>query len=427
MRFFPPAGQFFALALSAGFVCASFAGKIHASETAGGVPKVFCDDVQALVASKAALSGGDAALRPALHHLLANADKLLDQKPLSVMDKKQVAPSGDKHDFVSQAPYFWRDTNSPDGKYIRHDGERNPESNADSDSGHFQKICADAHTLALAYYFSGDEKYAVKVTEIIRVWFLNSATKMNPNLNFGQGIPGEVEGRPAGLISARGLVHLVDAIGLLAGSKAWDETDQQGMAAWFTDYLQWLTTSKIGRGELDAKNNHGTFCDTQAAAIALFLGKTEMARDLVSQAREKRVGRQIEPDGRQPLELARTTSFGYSCFNLRALMDLAGLGRSVGVDLWHYQTADGRSILKATEFMAQYADPKSKWPFQQIHAANHGDLGELLLRAAAEFPESKPIQDGLKFFKAENLGDSPARLYLKTQHRRTAVAAVSDI
>src|SRR5207245_1273846 len=110
-------------------------------------------------------------------------------------------------------------------------------------------------------------------------------------------------------------------------------------------------------GELDAKNNHGTYCDTQAAAIALFLGKNDMARDIVSQAREKRVARQIEPDGREPLELVRTTSFGYSMFNLHALMDLAGLGRAVDVDLWHFQTKDGRSIVKAAEFMAPYADP----------------------------------------------------------------------
>ena len=99
--------------------------------------------------------------------------------------------------------------------------------------------------------------------------------------------------------------------------------------------------------------------------------------------------------------------------NLRALMDLAGIANVVGVDLWHCQTKDGRSILKATEFMAPYADPKLKWPFQQIHPANRNDLGELLLRAAAEFPDSQPIQDGLKFFKRESFEDNPAQLYLK--------------
>jgi len=399
------------IVLAVGFLC--LAAVSRAADATGTAPKVFCDDPATLVASKQALAAGDAALKPALTHLLAEADKRLKQKPASVMDKNQVPPSGDKHDFISQAPYFWRDSNSPDGKYIRKDGERNPEANNDSDSGRFQKTCADAHTLALAFYLSGDEKYAAKVTEMIRVWFLNPATRMNPNLNYGQGIPGEVEGRPAGLISARGLVHLVDAIGLLAGSKAWTEDDQKGMTTWFTQYLHWLTTSKIGRGELDAKNNHGTYCDTQAAAIALFLGKTEMARELVTQAREKRVTRQIEPDGRQPQELVRTTSFGYSMFNLHALMDLACIGRVVGEDLWHFQTKDGRSILKATEFMAPYVDPKSKWPFKQIHPANRDDLTELLLRAAAEFPDSQPVKDALKTLKLDDFKDNPARLYLK--------------
>jgi hypothetical protein len=413
-KFISPLLRIMLVALAVGALGAGRASRVQAAASVAVPLKVFCADAQIVATNKAALAAGDTALQPALKHLLVEADKLLKQKPFSVMDKQQVPPSGDKHDYISQAPYFWRDTNAPEGKYIRHDGERNPEAGADSDSGHFQKTCADAYTLALAFYFSGEESYAVKAAELIRVWFLDPATKMNPNLNYGQGIPGETEGRPAGLISARGLVHLVDGIGLLAGSSAWTAADQQAMSAWFTDYLQWLTTSKIGRGELNAKNNHGTYCDAQVAAIALYLGRTAMAREIVSQAREKRVARQIEPDGRQPFELARTTSFGYSCFNLRALMDLADIGRSVGVDLWHYQTADGRGILKATEFMAPYADPALVWPYQQIHQANRADLGELLLRAAAEYPDSQPIRDGLKNFKAESQADNPSRLYLKT-------------
>ena len=358
------------------------------------------------------LAAGDPALRPALDRLLADADKRLQQKPSSVMDKTQIPPSGDKHDYVSQAPYSWRDTNSPGGKYVSRDGERNPEAEKNSDAGNFASVCSDTHTLALAYYFSSDEKYAAKAGEFIRVWFLNPATRMNPNLKYGQGIPGSVEGRPAGLISARGLADLVDAIGLLAGSKIWTTNDQQRMTAWVGDYFHWLTTSNIGLGEDAASNNHGTFYDVQAASLALFLGKTNFAREKLLAAREKRIAQQIEPDGKMPRELARTLSFHYSLFNLRAEMQLAALGRSVGVDLWHYQTTDGRSILRAAEFMAQFADPARAWPNRQIQKPNRYELGELLLRATAEFPESK-LKDALKCFRPEDFAACAERLYLK--------------
>lgn len=372
---------------------------------------VFSADQQTLAASKLALAKGNSALKPVLSQLLEDVDARLDQKPPSVMDKKLVPPSGDKHDYISQAPYYWRDTNSPDGKYVRHDGERNPESKADSDAGRLGGVCSGVHTLGLAYYFTDNEKYAAKAAELMRVFFLNPATRMNPNLNFGQGIPGEVEGRPTGLIGARGLADLVDGIGLLAGSKSWTADDQQKMKAWAGAYFHWLTTSKIGLGEDAASNNHGTFYDVQAVSLALFIGNTNYAREKLLTARQKRVAQQIEPDGKMPRELARTLSFNYSLFNLRAEMSLADLGRVAGVDLWHYQTTDGRSLLKAVEFMAPYADPKREWPYKQIHKANRSELNDVLRRAAVEYPESNAIAEALKFSNKED--NSPSRLYLR--------------
>ena len=373
--------------------------------------RVFSADPQTLAASKAALASGNSTLQDALAQLLKEADGRLDQKPVSVMDKQQTPPSGDKHDYVSQAPYFWRDTNSPDAKYVRRDGERNPESNNDTDAGRLVRVCSSAHALGLAYYFTGDEKYAAKATELIRVFFLDPATRMNPNLDFGQGIPGEVDGRSAGLISARCFADLVDGIGLLAGSKSWTSDDQQKMTAWVKDYFHWLTTSKIGLGEHAASNNHGTHYDVQAVSLALFIGNTNYARQELLAARTNRIADQIEPDGKMPRELARTLSFGYSTFNLHAEINLAELGRAMGVDLWHYQTSDGRSILKALEFVAPYADPEHAWPYQQIRKPNLGDLNELLLRAAVEYPDSAPIKNALKFTNMRD--NNPMRLYLR--------------
>jgi len=173
-KFIFPGRLFFMLVLAAGFVY--FTGKVQASEAKGKMPGIFSADPQTLVASKSALAAGDATLRPALNRLLADADKGLERKPSSVMDKIQIPPSGDKHDYISQAPYFWRDTNSPGAKYVNRDGERNPEAEKNSDARNFATVCYDTHTLALAYYFSGDEKYASKAAEFIRVWFLNPAT-----------------------------------------------------------------------------------------------------------------------------------------------------------------------------------------------------------------------------------------------------------
>jgi hypothetical protein len=227
---------------------------------------------------------------------------------------------------------------------------------------------------------------------------------MNPNLNYGQGIPGEVEGRPEGLISARGLVGLMDAIGLLAESKSWTAADQHEMIVWVGEYFDWLTTNKLALQEGSATNNHGTYYDTQVVVCAMFLGKMDVARNLLLKDCDHRIARQIEPDGRQPRELTRTLSFNYSLFNLRALFDLASLGQNAGVDLWHYQTSDGRSILKALKFMAVYADPKREWDYKQIHQANRQDLADLLLQAGVIYND-EDLKESLKCFSAKKLSE----------------------
>jgi len=397
----------FAQVVSSALVLMSL-GSAHAAAL-----RAFYADPQMLAEAKARFATNDASLKSAFDKLFSDADKALKTAPVSVTDKKKTPPSGSKHDFVSQAPYFWKDTNSANGRYIRKDGERNPESNVDSDAGRIGKMSSSVSSLALAFYFSGKEEYAAHATKFLRVWFLDSATRMNPSLDFGQGIPGQVDGRPEGVLQTRGLVEVVDAIGLLKDSKSWTAKDQEGMEAWATKYLDWLTTSKIGRGEGNAANNHGTHYDVQVTSLALFVGKTDEATKIVETARQKRVAKQVERDGKQPLELARTTSFGYSLFNLRALMDLASLGKNSSVDLWHFQTSDGRSIRKALEFLTPYADPSKKWPYQQIHEANRDSLGEMLLRAAAEYPDEQ-FSQALKFFPADELASSRTRLLFKT-------------
>lgn len=328
----------------------------------------------------------DEAAGKALKKLLADADKALAVIPPSVMQKTKVPPSGDKHDYMSIAPYFWPNPATKDGlPYQRKDGKVNPESRdeAANDTLRARLVGATVETLALGYYFSGDEKYAEHAAKILRTWFLDPATKMTPHFRFAQAVPGVNDGRGTGILEARGLADAADAAILLAGSKHWSAADQQALLAWGATYFEWLTTSKNGQDEHAAKNNHGTWYDVQAAKWALVLGRKDKAQEICAEAATRRIGVQIQPDGKQPLELSRTASFSYSCFNLRALSALAGLGEHAGVDLWKHRSADGRSLIAALEFLAPYLGKNPKpWTMQQIHESNDDDVLPVL-RAAA--------------------------------------------
>lgn len=364
-----------------------------AAETACGSelpgPPVFCMSPEALAKAKAGVMARDEAVRPAMERLRKDATAALKAGPFSVVENELVPPSGDKHDYISFGPYWWPDPTKKDGlPYIRRDGEVNPESRSSgSDSPALGKMVSIVETLALAYYFTGDQVYAGHAAALLRAWFLDPATKMNPNLKYGQGIPGRVEGRSAGIIDTSGLPRVVDAVGLLRTSQEWKPEDQEGMRAWFAAYLDWLRTSKHGKAESRAGNNHGTWYDVQVCSFALFVGQDRLAREVIEASREKRIARQIEPDGRQPAELARTKPFGYSTFNLQALFTLATLGEKVGVDLWHFETKDGRGLRKALDFLAMYAESEKKWPYKDLKFDRSG-LISLLEQGAAVYGEA---------------------------------------
>ncbi len=352
-------------------------------------PRVFLLDAKQLLATKERLQNGDTALVPAWLKLEADARKALAMEPVSIVTKGPTPPSGDKHDYLSQAPYFWADPKSANGlPYIRRDGERNPEINKITDHRALDQVVNAVETLALAYYLKGDQIYATKATQLLRVFFLAPGTRMNPNLQYAQFIPGVNTGRGIGLIETRGLTQMVDAVGLLAGSKALSQADQNGLRDWFSHFLQWMLESKNGRDEAAAKNNHGTYYDLQVTSFALFLGRREMAIKVLQASREKRIATQIEPDGRQPLELARTKAWSYSVGNLDGLTLLATLGERLGVDLWHYQTSDGRSIRRAIAFLSPFALGERKWSYQQIGEWSPRIMFPVLRRAAVRYEDA---------------------------------------
>ncbi|RED48731.1 alginate lyase family protein [Seonamhaeicola aphaedonensis] len=338
-------------------------------------PHFFGAKQGALPLVKEGITQGDTSLMPAYKTLLNLADEALEIDPPTVTDKKQHPVTGNLNDYYTQAPYLWPDPSKSDGlPYLPKDGIINPESrNPDvTDYSRGQEIGHLIETLALAYYLTGEELYAAHAARCLRVWFIDSATRMNPHLKYAQAVPGRNQGRYIGMIEAGGLVQAVDAAGLLDGSVHWNRNDRAALEIWITEFLDWFMNSDYGQEEAQMRQNHGTMFDVRVVRLALVLGQKDLARKTLESVKENRIARQIEPDGAQPMELRRTKSFNYSEMNLTGLTELAILGEWVGIDLWNYQTTDGRSIRQALEFLRPYVEnvpegwPPRFWPYKQV-------------------------------------------------------------
>ena len=351
-------------------------------------PRVFILHPDELLRATERIHGDDPALLSAFSRLKGDTDRVLGGATYSVVNKKLAPPTSDKHDYMSIAPYWWPNPNTPNRlPYVRRDGEVNPERDATSDRKRLDGLVQSVKTLGLGYFFTRREEYAAHAAKLLRVWFLDDETKMNPHLRYAQAVPGRNIGRGAGIIETHNLPELIDAVGLLNGSKSWTPIDHKRLQDWFEAYLIWLIDSAEGKAESKAQNNHGSWYDVQVASYALFVGRDELAKKVLGEFPSRRIAKQIAADGRQPHELARTQAWHYSIFNLEALFNAASIADKLGIDLWRQETADRRNIRKALDWLLPFATGEKKWTDKQISHFQREILAPLLRRAAIHYRE----------------------------------------
>jgi hypothetical protein len=299
--------------------------------------------------------------------LLAQADDIIETGKLySVTDNAKIPPSGDKHDYYSTGPYWWPDPDSPDGlPYIQRDGEFNPERDLVSDRAPLNGMIHDSRVMAVAYAVTGEASYAEWGGRLLRHWFIDASTRMNPNLNHAQAIPGRTTGRGTGVIDTHPFAELVDAILILSESEELTRAELVQLRDWFSAYAQWLIDSPNGRDEQDSINNHGTAYDMQLAALLWFSGRNEDLARYVSEFSLARIERQITPDGLQPLELKRTRTWSYCTENLEHFFKLGLIARKVDIDLFTHCSPTGSNLKQALDYLLPFVCRPEGWPHQQ--------------------------------------------------------------
>lgn len=297
------------------------------------------------------------------HRLVRQGAALLAEEPRTIAAIAAPRSPAGPQDYYSEGDYWWPDPANPGGAYIRRDGRSNP----DKFDGHRNALIAFGRTvpaLAALWELTREARFANAAMHHLTAWFVDPATRMNPNLNHAQAIIGVNSGRAIGVIDTLQIVEVARAAALFARRQAPGYAAiRAGVEGWFAGYLGWLTTSPFGTTERDERNNHGSCWLLQVASFAALIGRDDILADARTRLQTIIIPTQIEPDGRHPLELARTKPYAYSLFNLDVLAASAWLLGSAKGDLLNWQTPDGRSIGNAIAWMAPFIADKAKWPF----------------------------------------------------------------
>jgi hypothetical protein len=295
------------------------------------------------------------------------AGKALEAGPWSVVYHRPNRPGAAPNDYYSDAPYWWPDPKNPGGPFIRKDGERYPDR-FQANRRDLGLLCDTLLSLGIGACLLGDARCAAHASRLLSVWFIDARTRMNPHLEYGQGLPGRSDGRGAGIIETVGLIDAAQGIALLETGGKLEAGVADGVRRWYAEYLRWMTSSAKGRDEQKASNNHATWWTAQVAAFGALLADQQAKSLAWEQYRTHLLPKQVQPDGSCPAEEARTRSLSYSSMNLDGFAVLCRLAELEGVDLWRYKSPAGIGLERAFRYLLPFVEDPARWRKQQITA-----------------------------------------------------------
>jgi hypothetical protein len=331
---------------------------------ATGVPMTLLSDAEAEPIHSAIVRKEAWTIEP-VRRLRAEAERRLKEGPWTVTAERPQGLTLDIHEYYSESPYWWPQSEDPTAPYVRKDGQPNP-NRFMANKNALNAMSDTVFVLGTAAYLLDDPRYAQRVARVIRTWFLDPKTHMNPDLENAQAIRNLNNGRGAGILDGRVFIRVVQGLELLAQTGSWDVKEQAAVKKWFQEYLHWLLTSSPAEAEQHSANNHATWWTAQTAAIASYVDDEAAQKTVFAWFRDHIFPHQIRPDGSAPREELRTKSLSYSAFNLEAFTVTCRIAQNQGVDLWSVKSKGGATIATVIEYLQPFLADPTKWSKEQI-------------------------------------------------------------
>jgi len=165
--------------------------------------------------------------------VLAAAAEYLAEKPVTLTAFPTARNPGGPHDYFSDSDYFWPDPKNPEGPYVQRDGQSNP-ANFTAHRHALIRMSLWVPALTSAWKLTGEEKFSAQAVAHLRAWFVDEATRMNPNLQYSQAVRNKYTGRCYGIIDTLHLVEVARSIELLREGQQLAPRDDAGLRQWFT-------------------------------------------------------------------------------------------------------------------------------------------------------------------------------------------------
>ena len=294
--------------------------------------------------------------------IVQQAEGAIKKDPVAVTDKT-ICISGDKHNYESLSPYWWPDPKNPKGPYIARDGEFNPEFK-EYDLPRLGKLKDNLVTCSKAFFLTGDTRYYDFFCRQLDVWFINPDTRMTPNFEYSQFIPGRNNGRgnPQGMTDVYNFNDMLESIRLVNSVSGIGKKRMKAVKTWFHDFADWMQTSEYGKKVLSTDGQRLTY-ETTIYNIFIFTKQKSPCKAIFKAFPEKRIYAIIEEDGKMPLALKRTKAFSYSNANLQRFVDFATLAKADGK---RFSKEDLDRVQQAFDYISQYANNQKEFPYSEI-------------------------------------------------------------